>query len=64
VVAPGGEDGEIPRQYNVTSVPTRFLIDRDGLIVGRYPESALLGLSEDLTALLRDGDTGGEAPAP
>ena len=64
VVAPEGEDGEIPRQYNVTSVPTRFLIDRDGLIVGRYPESALLGLSEDLTALLRNGDTGGEAPAP
>jgi len=62
VIAPEGEEGRIPRRYNVATVPTRFLIDRDGRIVGRYPKSALLALSENLTALVRQDDSASPAP--
>ena len=36
VIAPEGLDSQIVRRYNVTAVPRRFLIDREGRIVGAH----------------------------
>jgi predicted DsbA family dithiol-disulfide isomerase len=30
--------GQIARNYDVTAVPTKFVIDKEGLIVARNPE--------------------------
>lgn len=52
VIAPEGEEDPLVQRYNVAEIPTRFLIDADGNIVGRYGGSSFLGLQEDLTRLV------------
>lgn len=52
VIASGGRRDPIVRAYNVVGVPTRFLIDRDGRIVGRYSRGEFLALQEDLVRVV------------
>lgn len=51
VVAPEGPESSIAKAYNVTTVPTRFLIDAEGRIVGKYVGGSLPSLREDLIRL-------------
>lgn len=51
-VLPGGPDSELLRRFNVNVLPTRFLIDPEGNLVGKYPGSALGALQRDLSAAL------------
>jgi peroxiredoxin len=48
---PEGRDSDIARLYNIQVVPTRFLIDPDGIIVRKYPGSGMLSLAEDVAAI-------------
>ncbi|GMQ80664.1 MAG: hypothetical protein BMS9Abin05_0092 [Rhodothermia bacterium] len=50
--ADGGKESDIARLYNVHVIPTRFLIDPDGLIVSKYTRSGMLDLKEDLIAII------------
>ena len=50
---PDGRDAEIARNYNVQIVPTRFLIDPEGLIISKYPGSAMLSLEDDLIDIIQ-----------
>ena len=52
VIAPEGREDPIVEAYNVARVPTRFLIDAEGRLVGRYQGSAFLALQEDLATLV------------
>lgn len=52
VIAPKGPDDPLVRRYNVVDVPTHFLIDAEGRIVGQYQSSSLLTLRLDLAELL------------
>lgn len=54
VVAPLGLRSEIARAYNVSALPTRVLIDRQGLIVRKYVGNTLARLQDDLVALLSE----------
>lgn len=45
-VAPEGIDGPLAAAYNVTSVPTRYLIAPDGTIVDVYYDGAMLAVQE------------------
>lgn len=54
VIAPEGQDDPLARRYNVVEVPSRFLIDAEGRIEGRYPGSAFFALQEDLTQLVSE----------
>ena len=48
-----GYQSALPRLYNVNALPTRYLIDRDGRIVGKYVGGAALpALQRDALALL------------
>lgn len=51
VIAPEGPESSIARDYNVTTVPTRFLIDSEGRIVGKYVGGSLPSLREDIAQL-------------
>ena len=52
IIAPSGTEDSIATAYNVVDVPTRYLIDADGTIVGQYEGAAFLSLQEDLTRML------------
>lgn len=52
VFAEGGRESNIARLYNVQVIPTRFLIDPDGLIVSKYTRSGMQDLKEDLIAII------------
>ncbi|MCZ6758720.1 MAG: hypothetical protein O7C39_10590 [Bacteroidetes bacterium] len=52
VFAEGGRESNIARSYNVQVIPTRFLIDPDGLIVSKYTRSGMQDLKEDLIAII------------
>jgi peroxiredoxin len=54
IIAPEGEEDPVVTAYNVAEGPTRFLIDAEGRIVGRYDGTAFLALQEDLTQLVED----------
>jgi peroxiredoxin len=55
VIAPGGLDDDLVRTYNLGAVPTRFLLDRDGRIVGKYPGAAYAALQRDVEPMLAEG---------
>lgn len=52
IIAAEGTEDPIAEAYNVTRVPTRFLIGADGRLVERYEGTAFLALQEDLAALV------------
>ena len=54
VFAPEGLENMIARRYNVNVLPTRYLIDSDGNIVGKYVGGTMATLREDILALLRN----------
>lgn len=54
VIAPEGLQSDVARAYNVNTVPTRVLVDREGRIVRKYVGNTLARLQEDLIALLRE----------
>lgn len=54
VVAPEEVARSFVSTYNLGSLPTRFVIDAEGNIVGKYVGSAFVGLREDLRQLLGD----------
>jgi len=53
VFAPEGLDHRIARSYNINVLPTRYLIDSEGKIIGKYVGGAMATLREDVMALLR-----------
>lgn len=54
VVAPAEVAQSFVGTYNLGSLPTRFLIDADGNIVGKYVGSAFAALRNDLGRLIGD----------
>lgn len=54
VVAPGGAGGPLARLYNINVLPTRYLIDQEGRIVGKYVGGGIETLQRDVQALLSD----------
>ncbi len=54
VIAPGGLDDDLVQTCNLGTVPTRFLLDRDGRIVGKYPGAAYTALERDVTPMLAE----------
>jgi hypothetical protein len=54
VFAPSdGGAASLPRTYNVNTLPTRYLIDREGRIVGKYVGPAMTTLQQDVLALIQ-----------
>ena len=51
VFAPDSLDNAVARSHNINVLPTRYLIDREGKIVGKYVGSAMATLREDVLAL-------------
>ncbi len=49
-----GLDHQIVKDYNVNVLPTRFLINPDGMIVARYTGPALANLERDLVTIISD----------
>jgi peroxiredoxin len=54
VIEPGGQDGDLARLYNVYSVPTRLLIDRQGQVVSKYEGASITRLQGEVAVLLGD----------
>ena len=50
--APDAQENMLVRTYNVNVLPTRFLIDFDGNIVGKYVGGTMAALREDILELL------------
>lgn len=48
IIARGGMKGDLAQLYNINVLPTRYLIDRNGRILGKYVGSALDALQVDL----------------
>lgn len=63
VIAPEGRSDALAQAYNVVDTPARFLIDRQGRIVGRYEGAAFLALQDDLVTLMDDTTTA-SSPIP
>lgn len=51
VWAVGGFASDIARRYNVNVLPTRYLIDQDGVLVAKYVRGAMAVLREDALSL-------------
>ncbi|PEN14539.1 hypothetical protein CRI94_05810 [Longibacter salinarum] len=51
IAGDGGED-PIVESYNIGTVPTRYLIDRDGSIVDKYPGATFFSLQDAITERL------------
>jgi len=49
----GSNENGIGRNYNIHVLPTRFLIDPDGIIVAKYSGFGLRPLEEDLVAIVQ-----------
>lgn len=60
VILEDGAEADVIRAYNVTSVPTRFLIDPEGRIAGRYIGESLYALQQEVAELF--GDEGEDTP--
>ena len=52
VILSGAMREDLVSRYNINVIPTRFLIDQDGKIVGKYVGSALSQLQNDVMVLL------------
>ena len=52
VFVPDGLENITARRYNVNVLPTRYLIDAAGNIIGKYVGGAMAALQEDILALL------------
>lgn len=52
VIAPNGPDDPIIETYNVATVPTRYLIDREGKIVDKYPGASFFAMQDAVTERL------------
>ena len=55
VVAPPEVAQGFVGTYNLGALPTRFLIDAEGNLVGKYVGSAFVALREELGAMLQEG---------
>jgi hypothetical protein len=53
VFAPDEPAAALPRTYNVNTLPTRYLIDREGHIAGKYVGPAMTTLQQDVLALIQ-----------
>jgi hypothetical protein len=53
VIDPGGSESAAAKAYNVNVLPTRILIDAEGLIVGKYVGGGFEGISRDLAGLFQ-----------
>lgn len=51
-----GAEAQIVRDYGVMSVPTRYVIDPEGRILGKYLGESLYALQQDLAELLGNTD--------
>lgn len=51
VWAVGGYASDVARSYNVNVLPTRYLIDQDGILVAKYVRGAMAVLREDALRL-------------
>ena len=52
VWAPQGTDSELARQYNVSILPRRLLLDREGRILSRYEGASIGRIQEEVATLL------------
>ncbi len=64
VIAPEGSDSEIAMQYNVASLPVRYLIGRDGHIVDTYPGSTFFAMQDAITERLSERPDRRISPQP
>lgn len=64
VIAPNGGESEITDAYNVASVPTRYLIDRDGSIVDKYPGSTFFSMQDAISERLSERPNRRISPQP
>ena len=63
VFAPGGIEGPLAQAYNVSVLPSRYLIGPDGRLEGKYFGGAMPALYEDALVLLGLADPVAAAPA-
>lgn len=52
IIASDSSDESLTELYNIATTPTRYLIDPNGDIVGKYVGAAFVRMQEDLTRLL------------
>ncbi len=52
IVLEEGAEADLVRDYSVTSIPTRYLIDDQGRIVAKYVGESLYALQQDLAEVL------------
>jgi len=52
VIAPDGDEDRLVEAYNVGTIPTRYLIDRDGAIVNKYPGATFFSMQDAITERL------------
>ena len=51
IFVPDRLENALARSYNINVLPTRYLIDREGKIIGKYVGGAMTVLREDVMAL-------------
>ena len=49
-----GADAPVVQSYSIAVLPMRYLIDREGAIVGRYPGEAVYAIQQEMMSLLGD----------
>jgi len=49
----GSKEGGIGSIYNIHALPTRYLIDPDGIIIAKYSGFGLRPMEQDLVAIVR-----------
>ncbi len=64
VIAADGSDSDLVMKYNVASVPFRYLIDRNGDIVDKYPGSTFFAMQDAITKRLSDRPDRRISPKP
>ena len=64
VIAADGSDSDLVMKYNVASVPFRYLIDRNGDIVDKYPGSTFFAMQDAITKRLSDRPDRRISPQP
>lgn len=62
--APADDIDRLSALYNLSTLPTRFLVDDQGRIVGKYTGSVLLNLEAELVRLLPGEDATPTTPTP
>lgn len=63
VVLENGAEAQVVQDYAIVSVPTRYVIDPEGRILGKYLGESLYALQQDLANLL-DDDAAADAASP